>query len=149
MSNNVAGYNYSDFFEATAVAGDDRSPEEWARAVFEDAPWLVRWFLLAGWGLVLGLRLGPRPSPGHVLGWEIVQTEPNSVMLELQSWVLTARLVFRAEQANVMQATFVRYEQGIARIIWPPVSIVHRQVVPRLLQRAVADAVTPNDQPGK
>jgi hypothetical protein len=32
----------------------------------------------------------------------------------------------------------VRYDKPIAAIIWPPVSLLHRQIVPRLLRRAAA-----------
>jgi hypothetical protein len=43
-----------------------RSPAQWARAIFEDAPVAMRWFLLLGWRAGLGLRLGPVHSPAHV-----------------------------------------------------------------------------------
>jgi hypothetical protein len=46
----LAGYrcDYDDSFEASVVAANERTPEQWARAVFEDAPRSVRWFLLVG-----------------------------------------------------------------------------------------------------
>jgi hypothetical protein len=96
----------------------------------------VRWFLLAGWRTVLSLRLGPYPSPEHVLGWRIVEGAPDSITLELRSWLMTARQMFRTEQSRVTQATLVRYERRIAAVLWPPVSILHRQIVPRCLRAA-------------
>jgi hypothetical protein len=138
VSNSAPAYNYTDSFEAEFATADDRSPEQLARAVFEGAPRSVRWLLLAGWRFVLGLRLGPRPSPEHVLGWAIVERGPESVTLELRSWFLTSRLVFRIGESRATQATFVRYDRPIAVAIWPAVSIFHRQIVPRCLRRAVA-----------
>jgi hypothetical protein len=141
MPNNLAGYryDYTDSFEAPVTATtDDRTPEQWARAVFEDAPRPVRWFLMTGFRYGLGLRFGPRPSPEHVLGWAIIEREPDSLTLESRSWFLTSRLIFQTEASRVTQSTFVRYDKRIAAIIWPPASILHRQIVPRLLRYAAA-----------
>ncbi len=55
--------DYRDAFEVPTDRTDTRTPEQWARAVFESAPRKSRWFLLLGWRGVLGLRLGPRPYP--------------------------------------------------------------------------------------
>ncbi len=136
--NGLAGYHYDydDSFAAPRAVTDDRTPEQWARAVFEDAPRPVRWFLLNGFRYGLGLRLDPRPSPEHVLGWAIIDRSPNSLTTEARSWLLTSRLVFRTETTHVTQSTYVRYDRRIAAMIWPPVSILHRQVVPRILRHA-------------
>ncbi len=142
MPTSLAGYHYdyTDSFEAPVAAADDRTPERWARAVFEDAARPVRWFLVCGFRFGLGLRFGPRPSPQHVLGWAIIDRQPDSLTLESRSWFLTSRLVFQTEASRVTQFTFVRYDKRIAAIIWPPVSILHRQIVPRLLRHAAARA---------
>jgi hypothetical protein len=136
----IAGYDYdySDSFEAELAPGDGRSPEQLARAVFEGVPRPVRWLLVAGFRFGLGLRLAPRASSEHVLGWAIVAREPDAITVQAQSWFLTSRLVFRGHESRVTQATFVRYDRPIAAIIWLPVSIVHRQIVPRLVRHAAA-----------
>jgi hypothetical protein len=140
MFNSIAGYNhdYSDFFSAEISAGDDCSPEQLARAVFEGAPRSVRLFLVAGFRYGLGLRFGPRSSPEHVLGWAIIDREPDSITIESRSWMLTSRLVFRTDESQVSVSTFVRYDKSIAKVLWPPVSLLHCQIVPRLLRRAAA-----------
>jgi Protein of unknown function (DUF2867) len=142
MKNGLAGYryDYTDSFEAAVAAADARTPEQWARAVFEETSRPMRWFLVIGFRYGLGLRFGPRPSPEHVLGWAIIDREPDSLTLESRSWFLTSRLVFQAEASRVTQSTFVRYDKRIAAIIWPPVSILHCQIVPRLLRQAAARA---------
>lgn len=138
MSSSLAGYgyDYDDSFTAQLAATNDRTPEQWARAVFEDAPPAVRWFLVAGFRYGLGLRFGPYPSPDHVLGWAIIDRTANSITLESRSWLLTSRVVFRTETARVSQSTYVRYDKRIAAVIWPPISILHRQIVARLLRHA-------------
>jgi hypothetical protein len=40
----------------------------------------------------------------------------------------------------------VRYDKRIAAVLWPPVSILHRQILPRLLRHAAA---RPETQPAK
>lgn len=145
MSSNPAGYHYdyTDSFEAPIATANDRTPEQWARAVFEHAPRPVRRLLVSGFRYGLGLRLGPRPSPEHVLGWEIVNRKPDSITIESRSWLLTSRLVFRTEESRVTLSTLVHYDKRIAAVIWPPVSILHRQIAPRLLRHAAARAPAP------
>jgi hypothetical protein len=142
MPNSLAGYHYdyTDSFEASVAAADHRTAEQWARAVFEGAPRPVRWFLVTGFRYGLGLRFALRPPSEHVLGWAIIDRKPDSLTLESRSWFLTSRLVFEADAARVTQSTFVRYDKRIAAIIWPPVAILHRQIVPRLLRHAAARA---------
>jgi hypothetical protein len=135
-SGSAYNYDYTDSFEAGLVPGDRRSPEQWARAVFEGAPRPIRWLLVAGFRFGLGLRFGPRASAEHVLGWAIVERAHDSVTVQAQSWFLTSRLVFRTDGSRGAQSTFVRYDRPIAALLWPPVAILHRQIVPRLVARA-------------
>ncbi len=132
-------YDYTDSFTAQLATGDARTPEQLARAVFEGAPRPARWFLLAGFRFGLGLRLAYGRSAEHVLGWRIVDAGPRSLTLQASSWLLTSRLLLRIEASRVSQSTLVRYEKPIAALIWPPVALLHRQIVPRLLRRAAAD----------
>lgn len=140
--------DYTDAFQVSIVGVDARSPEQWARSTFEGAPMAVRWFLLAGWRMVLGLRLGPRPSPEHVLGWTILGRGAHWAMLELRSPLLTAHLVFWVDDARVVQSTFVRYERRVAAFVWPPVSIIHRRAIPYLLRHAVSHPWSSSTCPG-
>jgi hypothetical protein len=120
-------YDYSDSFTAEISTGNHCDPEQLARAVFEG---------VLGFRYGLGLKFGPRSSPEHVLGWAIIDREPDSITLESRSWMLTSRLVFRTEESRVSMSTFVRYDRPIAKVLWPPVSLLHCQIVPRLLQHA-------------
>jgi hypothetical protein len=134
--------DYTDAFEVDTSSVKPRSPEQWARATFEDAPVAMRWFLLPSWRAGLGLRLGPPHSPDHVLGWHILDRATNSVTLETRSWFLTCHLVFWLDNTKLVFSSSVRYERKIGAVIWPSVSIIHRRAVPYLLQHAVCRAIS-------
>lgn len=128
--------DYRDVFEVPTSSTDTRTPEQWARAVFEHAPRLVRWFLLLGWRWVLGLRLGPRASSDHVLGWRIASREPDAVRLELRSPFMTAQLILRVTSSTAVLTTNVSYTRRLAHPLWAAVSLIHRQMIPYLLGHA-------------
>jgi len=129
--------DYRDAFVVPLSSTDTRTPEQWARAVFESAPRPVRWFLLLGWRGVLGLRIGPRPSSDHVLGWRIAETSPEAVRLELRSALMTAHLILRVASSTAVLTTHVYYTRRLAHPLWAGVSLIHRQMIPYLLGRAV------------
>jgi len=128
--------NFSYACELTLDTATAQSAEQWARGVFEGAPRLLRWFIVTGWIVGLGLRLAPRRSRSHVLGWNIVSNSPEVIVLGVESFMLTARVVVRVRESTVVHATFVRYERAPARIVWPIAAVVHRRVIPFLLRNA-------------
>jgi hypothetical protein len=130
--------DYRDAFEVPTDRTDTRTPEQWARAVFESAPRPVRWFLLLGWRGVLGLRLGPRPSSNHVLGWRIAETSPEAVRLELRSAFMTAQLILRVASSTAVLTTHVYYTRRLAHPLWTAAGLIHRQMIPYLLGRAAS-----------
>ena len=123
-------------YQVAVTAEDNRSSEQWARAAWEGAPAPIRWFMLAGWRFVLGLRLGPRGSENHILGWRIVERRPDETVCQLNSGFLSAYNTFWLADGQLVWSTFVTYERPIARAIWPPVSILHRPLVRFALRRA-------------
>lgn len=123
-------------YEIVVAPEDNRSSEQWARAAWEGAPAALRWFMLAGWRFVLGLRLGPRRSADHVLGWQIVARRPDETVCQLRSSFLGAYNTFRLAEGRLVWSTFVTYERPVARLVWPPVSLLHRPLVRFALRRA-------------
>src|SRR2546423_15536390 len=81
----VGTSNYAAAWEAAAAGVNRRSAEDWARAIFEDASPALRRFIVVGWICGLGLRLGPRSSPDHVLGWAIASRSPDRIVLRVHS----------------------------------------------------------------
>lgn len=122
------------------AATDDRTAEQWARAVFEGAPRPVRWFLLTGWILILRLRLGPRTSAAHVLGWRILSATPAAVTLVTDSPLFTTHLVVEVRDSRAVHATFLRFEHGFGRLLWAITDPIHRLTIRALLTRAARRA---------
>jgi hypothetical protein len=124
-----------DYLDALEVAGRDRTAEDWARATFEGAPFAR--LLRLGWRYGLWLRLGPYPAAGHVLGWPILETAPDRLVLGVDSAVLgPCRLVFAAGSGRLLVNTVIRFEHPAARPVWTVVSPVHRLITRLLLARA-------------
>ena len=130
----LANADYVDCFTATTRCASDRSAEAWARVALEDTPTgraaPVLWRLL-------GLRLGPTPSPDHVQGWRIADRGDDWIRIETASWLMTAHAVVQADAEHVSLALFVRYDRPIAALVWPPVSVMHRRAVPVILRQAL------------
>ena len=89
---------------------------------------------------LLGLRLGPRPSPDHVQGWTIADRGASWIRLETSSWFMTAHAVAHVADEQLSLALFLRYDRPIAALIWAPVSVLHRRAVPVMLHQAVKAA---------
>jgi hypothetical protein len=134
----LPGSGYAVAFELSHPAADTRSPEQWARAVWEQAPRSARRFLLAGWRIGLGLRLGPLDTPAHVLGWMLTSATGRAVVLDARSRWMTARNVVELHGTRVRWTTFVRFDRRPAGPLWSLAAPVHCVVIPYLLRRAAA-----------
>jgi len=127
--------DYADSFEA-GTGGATGTAEQWARAMFEDAPVGLRTFLVRTWPL-FGVRLGPLYAAGYVLGWRIVKSAPDVVVLQIRSAAgVTVRVVIQAVGGSVLAGTFVRCEGLLGRALWYAVAPIHRLVMSRLLGEA-------------
>jgi hypothetical protein len=86
---------------------------------------------------VLGLRLHLRPSPEHLVGWKIAERREDLVRIEADGWLMAANVILKADPERLSFATFVRYNHALAKLIWPPVSLLHRRVALALVRAAV------------
>jgi hypothetical protein len=128
--------DYEDAFLVEAAPAQDRTGEQWARAVLEDAPMSTRKALSRGWS-ALGLRLGSTESDQFVLGWEVRHVTPDAVLLGASGRIgLSGELLFQRQQQTLLFATFVRLENRVARGLWARIELRHRQVVRDLLEQA-------------
>jgi hypothetical protein len=118
----------------------DATPEQWARAMFGNEPGLGEIFI---WRVILGLRLSRGRSPSTVAGWRIGGRGDDWIRLEAASWFLTANLVVGTTGAEVSLVTFVHYARLPGRALWPPLSAVHRFLVPGVLRAAGARMSAP------
>ncbi|AXB48642.1 hypothetical protein A4R43_19690 [Amycolatopsis albispora] len=127
----LPGAHYADSFsrsvDVTATA------EQWARALFGDVPGPAETLIWRGF---LGLRLSRGASPETVAGWRIVERGEHRIRLEARSWFLTGNLVVEAKDGRLTLSTYLRYDRRLGRVVWPPLSAVHRYLAPGLLRDA-------------
>lgn len=124
----LAAPDYTDIVTATVSETQSRTPEQWIRAGLKDLPRGLPFFVAFVQRVALGLRLQLRPSPDHVLGWKIAERGENWLRLEAASWFLTGHVVLHDDHGRLSFATFIRYDRPFAALVWPPVSLIHRQV---------------------
>lgn len=113
-----------------------RTPEQWARAVFEDAPRPIRWFVRTGWRFPLRFDLAPSDAPDQVLGCRIIRNDGTTCVIEQQSPLMTAHNVVVVDPARIVWATLVRFRHPIARPLWAMAAPIHHRMLPYLLARA-------------
>jgi hypothetical protein len=123
--------DYADLFTLSTDA--EATPEQWARAMFGDVPGAAEVLI---WRGLLGLRLARGRSPATVAGWRIGGRGPDWIRLEAASWLLSGNLLVQAAGGRVSLGTFLRYDRRLARGWWPPLSAIHRRLVPGLLRHA-------------
>ncbi|SHF38478.1 hypothetical protein [Streptoalloteichus hindustanus] len=132
----VERVDYQDAFAVPVDTSARDGAERWVRAVLDDAPAPLRAFLRFGWSL-FGARLGPYPSPAHVMGWRIGENEPDHVRLEVEWTIgLRANLVLRALPTSVVLATFVQLDTRASRVLWPALIPLHQLILRYVLSRA-------------
>jgi hypothetical protein len=128
--------DYASAFEQPIAPTPPRSAETWARAVFEDAPPPMRWFMRTGWRFPLRFHLAPTGAPGHVLGCRIIHNEPTVIVLEQCSPLMTAHNVVLVEETRIVWATLVSYRSPLAGPLWSVAAVIHHRTLPNLLAKA-------------
>jgi hypothetical protein len=125
--------DYADQF--TLHTDVEATPEQWARAMFGNVPSPGQILI---WRVILGLRLHLGRSPATVAGWRIGARGDDWIRLEAESWFLSGNLVVHTPAGQVSLWTFLRYDGPAGRYAWPPLSTIHRGLVPGVLRRAAA-----------
>jgi hypothetical protein len=129
--------DYEDAFLVETGPAQDRTGEQWARAILEGAPESTRHALSRGWS-ALGLRLGSAQPDRLVLGWEVRRSTPGVALLGASGrFGLSGELLFECQQHTLLFATFVQLDNRVARALWAGIASRHRQVVRDLLEQAV------------
>ena len=123
-----------DYADRFALATDaEAPPEQWARAMFGDVPGVAGWSI---WRGVLGLRLSRGRSPATVAGWRIGGRGEDWIRLAAASRSLSAEMLVQTAEGRVWLTTCVHYDRRVGRVVWPPLSAVHRRLVPTVLRNA-------------
>lgn len=139
-----------DYVDAFLVESDvERTPEQWIRAVLQDAPLSVRTRLVSEW-TALGLKLGSPSSPRRVLGWNVHRSDPGFVLLAADGRLgLDGELLFRSEPRGLLFATFVQHSNPAARRAWAAITPTHQRVVRSLLTHAARRTARDRPAPGR
>ncbi|GIF64584.1 hypothetical protein Ais01nite_26190 [Asanoa ishikariensis] len=125
--------DYADHF--TLATDAEATAEQWARAMFGNVPSPGEILI---WRFILGLRLHQGRSPNTVAGWHIGARGDDWIRLEAQSWFLSGNLVVHAMAGRVSLWTFLHYDGPVGQHAWPPLSTIHRGLVPGVLRKAAA-----------
>lgn len=128
--------DYVDLFTITTDwRAADHTPEEWARAVLEQAP-VARDNARRLWRL-LGLRLGAPGSAAHVQGWRIAERGADWIRLETASWYLTGQAVCLVRDDQASLSLSLHYDvRPVAAAVWALVARPHQRAVPTMLRQA-------------
>jgi hypothetical protein len=128
--------DYARAFELPIEPTSTRTPEDWARAVFEGAPPMLRRFIRTGWRFPLRFHLARPGVPGHILGCQIIRNGRTALVLEQRSPLMTAHNIVLVERTRIVWTTLVRYRRPIARPLWSVSAAIHHCTLPHLLTRA-------------
>jgi hypothetical protein len=129
--------DYSDVFEAPIPNGDLRTAEQSFRDAVGDEPgaggnvigWIHRH--------ILGFRLGPYSSPDHIIGWPILRSDHDEIVLAAHGPLMHGQLTLRRQDGRrATLTTRLHYRRKIAAgAVWAMVGPLHRVLAPRLIER--------------
>lgn len=143
-------FDYGDAFEVRLDTGDTRSALDFARAALEGAHPMVRELIWRVHRHVLRLNQGPRTSPSHVLGWEVITSDKDRVEMAAESSLVRAVIIGRRlDPTTVSVATLLSHRKPIAsRALWTMIGPVHRRIAPYLLEHAAGASQARFEWPG-
>jgi hypothetical protein len=128
--------DYEDAFLVDVGPVSERTAEQWARAVVEEAPASVRRKLQSGW-MALGVELGAGAPDRSVLGWPIRHSTPEVVILGARSPIgMEGELLFRRHKRRLLFATFIQHDRDAGRAAWATIEPMHAPLVRHILEEA-------------
>jgi hypothetical protein len=128
--------DYTDAVRLETGLADERTAEEWARALLEEAPAATRTMLRRGW-FALGVRLGSTEDERLVLGWPVRRHSSEYVLLAARSLLgMQAEVLVKREQSTLLVATFMHLRNPLARGVWTAFAPKHRRVLHHLVREA-------------
>jgi uncharacterized protein DUF2867 len=137
--------DYADVFEVPILHGDMRSAEQAFRDALGHKPGALGSLVFWIHRHVLRFRLGPYSSPEYVIGWPIVHSDHDEIVLATGGPLMHAQLTLRRQDGRrAVLTTRLHYRHQIAaRTIWAMVGPLHRAVAPRLMERSARRAAVP------
>jgi Protein of unknown function (DUF2867) len=128
--------DYTDAFRLQTGLAEERTAEEWARALLEGAPAATRTKLRRGW-FALGVQLGSIEDERLVLGWPVRRNSPECVILAARSLLgMEAEVLVKREESTLLVSTLVHLSNPLARAVWTAFAPKHRRVLNHLVKEA-------------
>jgi hypothetical protein len=136
--------DYADVFEVPILDGDLRSAEQAFRDALGDQPGALGSLVLWIHRHVLRFRLGPYSSPEYVIGWPIMRSDHDEIVLATGGPLMRGQLTLRRQDGRrAILTTRLHYRHKIAaRTVWAIVGPLHRAVAPRLMERSAHRGLT-------
>jgi hypothetical protein len=121
--------DYADCFQVESVPG--KTAAQWAQASLRgaDGP-----FSRVVWQGVLGFAL-TSGAPDTLVGWPIVQDDPERFVLQTGGRLMAGRMVFEVDAAVVRWTTSLDFHGPIGRAVWAGAGPAHRRIAPRSLEK--------------
>ncbi|MFJ8390908.1 hypothetical protein ACIQ9Q_41830 [Streptomyces sp. NPDC094438] len=134
----LARIDYENALVTDLDPAQDRTAEQWARTVLEEAPSDMRQALTKGW-TALGLQLGPAQGEGFVLGWPVRHSTPDVLLLSADPTLgLHGQLLFQRRSHTLLLAAFIQLDSERARALWAPAEGRHPHVMHQVLEQAIS-----------
>jgi hypothetical protein len=135
--------DYVDVFEVPVQPHDSRTVEQSFRDALGRTPGVGGAAVLWIHRHILRFRLGPSSSPENLIGWSIVRSDPDEVVLEADGPLMHGELDLRRHDGRrAVLTTRVHYRRRIAaRAVWLMVGPLHRTIAPQLVKSTARVAV--------
>ena len=133
--------DYADAFEVAIPDGDLRGAEQAFRDGLAAQPGATPGGLgrlvLRVHRHVLRFRLGPFASSDHAIGWRIVRSDHDEVVLTTDGPLMRGRLTLRRDGARAVLTTQLFYHRtAAARTVWAAVGPLHRALAPAVMEHS-------------
>jgi hypothetical protein len=134
--------DYADVFEVPILHGDLRTGEQAFRDALGDKPGALGSLVVWIHRHVLRFRLGPYSSPEYVIGWQIIRSDHDEIVLATDGPLMRGQLTLRRQDGRrAILTTRLHFRHKIAaRTVWAMVGPLLRALAPRLMERSARAA---------
>lgn len=130
--------DYTDTFEARLLDGDLRTAEQAFRDALGNKPGALGNLVFWVHRHILRLRLGPYTSPNHAIGWTIMRSDHDEIVLAADGPLMSGELTLRRQDDRraVLTTRLHYHRKTAARAVWTLIGPVHRVIAPRLMEHS-------------
>ncbi len=129
--------DYVDVFEVPIQSNDSRTAEEALRDALRQNPGVLGAAVLWIHRRILGFRLGPAISGEHIIGWSIMRSDTDEIVLAANGPLMHGELDLRRQAGRrAVLTTRLHYRHQLAgRAVWLVIGPLHRVIAPALMKR--------------